>query len=234
MHLSSNTALASIDSGVFEALRQLEKLDNLLTKAIHKIHMLINPSFLLRLVVLVIFTLFSLQPLALAQNPDYLEDEGESLWEEQQFLDVTGEEFTTEDAQYVGEEEVKQAQEAAERAGLPSIDLAAALQRDQEMLPDNIMYGIGTGALIGGWFALVEGGDSRENVRFLTVGTLAGALLGIAIGNKSLFMAQAPVNSPSTGIALNEPDSAPDATEKIQPSFQITPKIAKFNLKINF
>ncbi|MCG8337567.1 MAG: hypothetical protein MJE63_23950 [Proteobacteria bacterium] len=196
--------------------------------------MLINPPFLLKLAVLVIFTQFSIQPLTLAQNLDYLEDEGESLWEEQQFLDVTGEEFTTEDAQYVGEEEVKEAREAAERAGLPSVDLAAALARDQEMLPDNIMYGIGTGALIGGWFALVEGGDSRENVRFLTVGTLAGALLGVAIGNKALFLSQAPTADSSMGIASNETNATPDETEKIQPSFQITPKMAKFNLKISF
>ncbi len=196
--------------------------------------MLIKQPFLLKLIVLAVFTQFSLQPLSFAQNPDYLEDEGDSLWEEQQFLDVTGEEFTTDDAQYVGEEQIKQAQEAAERAGLPSIDLAAALERDQEMLPDNIMYGIGTGALIGGWFALVEGGDSRENVRFLTVGTLAGALLGIAIGNKALLMSQAPNDKSSTGIAANETNSNPDTNGQVQPSFQITPKMAKFNLKVNF
>ncbi len=194
--------------------------------------MQMKPPFLLKLAVLAFFTQFSLTPLAFAQNPDYLEDEGEYLWEEQQFLDVTGEEFTTEDNQYVGEEEIKAAKEAAKRSGLPSIDLAAALERDKEMLPDNIMYGIGTGVLIGGWFALVQGGDSRENVRFLTVGTLAGALLGMAIGYKSLFVSQGPEISSLMQPVSDQPNQK--TQEFIKPSFQISSKLVRFNLKVNF
>jgi len=194
-----------------------------------------KPPFCLRIAVLLAFTLFSLQPAILAQEAGYLEDEGSSLWEEQQFLDVTGEEFATEDAQYVGEEDVEAAKEAARRAGIPSIDLASALEREKEMLPDNIMYGIGTGAMLGGWFALTQGEEARENVRFLTVGTLIGALLGVAVGYKSLFMT--PTAGLSPDLKNNQPDfqMAKYRTEQpMQQNLTITPQFAKFDLQIKF
>jgi hypothetical protein len=119
---------------------------------------------------------------------EYIEDEGTSLWEEEKFLDATGKEFETEDVQYVGEDEVQAAEAAAKRSGMPSIDLAAALDRDKKLLGDNIVYGIGTGALLGGWLALVQGSSARDNARYLSVGVLTGALLGMVIGNKALIM----------------------------------------------
>jgi hypothetical protein len=194
-----------------------------------------KPPFILKLAILILFTQFSLHPVAFSQDTRYLEDEGEYLWEEQQFLDVTGEEFKTEDSQYVGDEEVKAAREAAKRAGVPSIDLAAALERDKEMLPDNIMYGIGTGALIGGWFALVEGGNARDNVRYLTIGTLVGALLGVAIGYKSLFTPQGPEISSLMNDPASDAKNMSSATRQtIQPNLFFTPSYVRLNLQILF
>lgn len=189
--------------------------------------------FLLKLLILILFTQFSLHTVAFSQDPRYLEDEGEYLWDEQQFLDVTGEEFKTEDSQYVGDEEVKAAREAAKRAGIPSIDLAAALERDKEMLPDNIMYGIGTGALIGGWFALVEGGNARDNVRYLTIGTLAGALLGVAIGYKSMFIPQGPeISALDFSPAAGTPKKT--GSHSIRPNLLFTPSYVGLNLELLF
>ena len=187
------------------------------------------------LLTLVAFIVCSLQPIGFAQSAGYLEDEGDSLWEEEKFLDVTGSEFETEDTQYVGEEQISAAEEARKRAGLPTIDLAAALEKDKEMLPDNIMYGIGTGAMIGGWFALVEGGTARDNVRFLTMGVLVGVLLGVAIGNKSLFIQQTPMSYldfEKTRPRLanyNETNSV-----GIKPQFFVTPELVKVDLQFNF
>ncbi len=132
-------------------------------------------------------TIFSFSLSAQDQEAEYLEDDGTSLWEEEKFLDATGQEFETDNTQYVGEEEVQAAEEAAKESGMPNIDIAAALEQDKEMMPDNIIYGVGTGAMLGGWFALMQGKDARENVRYLTVGVLLGAGLGFLVGSKSLF-----------------------------------------------
>jgi hypothetical protein len=194
-----------------------------------------KPPIFIRITVLLFFMFYSFQPVLMAQSANYLEDEGSSLWEEQQFLDVTGEEFATEDAQYVGEEDITAAQEAARRAGIPSIDLASALEREKEMLPDNIMYGIGTGAMLGGWFALVMGEEARENVRFLTVGTLVGALLGVAVGYKSLFMSQRASLSPELQRLQPDWQMADNETgSSITPYLAITPQSARFDLQIRF
>ncbi len=194
-----------------------------------------KPPFSIRLLVLVLFLIYSIQPALYAQNTGYLDDEGSSLWEEQQFLDVTGQEFATEDAQYVGEEDVVAAQEAARRAGLPSLDLASALEQEKQLLPDNIMYGIGTGALLGGWLALTQGKEARQNVSYLTIGTLIGALLGVAVGNKALFLGRAslfPVDEAEfkkdTQLVKSE------SLENVIPSLALTHQSAKFNLQINF
>lgn len=75
-----------------------------------------KPSRFLTIPVLIIFLLVTIQPCVFSQDINYLEDEGDSLWEEQQFLDVTGQEFQTEDAQYVGEEEIQAAEDAAKKS----------------------------------------------------------------------------------------------------------------------
>jgi len=148
-------------------------------------------SFLLAVVLL-----FGFGPAALAQSGyGYLEDEGNSLWEEREFMDVSGREFETMDTEYVGEEEIQAAEEAARRAGLPTIDLAAAIEQDKELMPDNIVYGIGTGALIGGWLALVQGETARDNVRFVSIGIVSGVLLALAVGTKSLYLKKVPTAS---------------------------------------
>jgi hypothetical protein len=168
-----------------------------------------------------------------AQNTGYLEDDSDSLWEEQEYQDSTGREFETSDSQYVGEQEIKDVEAAARRAGAPSIDLAAALEQDKELMPDNIVYGVGTGAVIGGWLALVQGNTARDNVRYLSVGVIGGVLLGMAVGTKSLYIQQ---GSP---ISRLENANIPSRTETVPP-FQIdfirkqNETLAQLNFQIKF
>ncbi|MBT3225300.1 MAG: hypothetical protein HN580_08405 [Deltaproteobacteria bacterium] len=169
-----------------------------------------------------------------AQNTGYLEDNSDSLWEEQGYLDSTGREFETSDSQYVGEQEIKEAEEARRRSGLPSVDLAAALEQDKELMPDNIIYGIGTGAVIGGWLALVQGENARDNVRFLSVGIISGVLLGMAVGTKSLYIEQ---NQPISRLENTDVQAPGKATS---PPFHIDfirkqkETLAQLNFQIKF
>lgn len=129
--------------------------------------------------------------IAIAEEPFYVEDEGLSLWEEEGFIDATGEEseFEIEDGKYVSEEEVRLREEALKKMRGPEVDIAAALKADKKLLPDNILYGIGTGVVIGGWFALLQGKNARQNVQYISLGIVVGVSLSILVGTKSLYKA---------------------------------------------
>ncbi len=148
--------------------------------------MKINPLYFI--VITIITLLFS--GICFAQDVDYLEDDGTSLWDEEGFIDSVGgldEQFNTSDGQYIAEEELAAQQEAIRASEGSGLDIAAALEKDKQLLPDNILYGIGTGSVIGGWFALWSGKSGRENVQYISVGILAGVLLGITVGTKSFY-----------------------------------------------
>ncbi len=187
---------------------------------------------LLLILTISVFCLYSFSG-AFAQNTGYLEDNSDSLWEEEGYLDATGREFETGDSQYVGEEEIKEAEEAARRAGVPSVDLAAALNRDKELMPDNIVYGIGTGAVLGGWLALVQGKTARENVSYLSIGILGGVLLGMAVGTKSLYIKQ---GQPISRLENPDVPAPKDATPPFHVDFIRKQKetLAQLNFQIKF
>ncbi len=186
----------------------------------------------LRILTILVFCFYSVSGV-FAQNTGYLEDNSDSLWEEEGYLDATGKEFETGDNQYVGEDEIKAAEEAARRSGAPSVDLAAALNRDKELMPENIVYGIGTGAVLGGWLALVQGKTARENVSYLSIGILGGVLLGMAVGTKSLYIEQ---GSPISQLD----DSNIPAKKGAAPPFHVNfikkhnETLAQLNFKIKF
>jgi len=159
-----------------------------------------NRPRLTKVLILCLVLAFSVASTAFTQGGTYLDDEGDSLWEEETFTDVTGQEFETVDRQYVGEEQIKAAEEAARKAGIPTLDIAAAIEKDKQLMPDNIIYGIGTGAVIGGWLALVQGQDARQNVQYLSIGILTGSLIGMLIGTKSLYL---PSTQPISSIDEN-------------------------------
>lgn len=119
----------------------------------------------------------------------YLEDEGNQMWQQDSFIDPDSPEaaLDTSSGEYVGDEEVQAFEDAARAAAGPGVDLAAALEKDKQMLPDNLMYGLATGLTIGGWFALLQGKSARDNTRYLGLGIVGGIMLGVAIGTKSVY-----------------------------------------------
>lgn len=157
-----------------------------------------------------------------AQDVDYLEDDGTSLWEEEGFIDSVGdldEQYNTNDGQYVAEEEIQAQEEALQAAQGSGLNIADALEKDKKLLPDNIMYGMGTGAVIGGWFALWSGKGGRENVQYLSVGILAGVLLGITVGTKSFYQDPIVVNYPETDFPIRS--NTTSTKSKSTPSYSL-------------
>lgn len=76
----------------------------------------------------------------------------------------------------------------------PGVGLTEAERRAQlrltgerDLLPLNAAWGAGTGLLIGGWLAFLTNGTSRETQRSIGVGVVIGALIGVAVGTRSIF-----------------------------------------------
>jgi hypothetical protein len=63
---------------------------------------------------------------------------------------------------------------------------------ERDLLPRNAAWGAGTGLLIGGWFALINQGTSRETQRSLGLGVVVGTLIGLAVGARTLIAPNAP------------------------------------------
>ncbi|MDH5559957.1 MAG: hypothetical protein OEY59_03790 [Deltaproteobacteria bacterium] len=149
--------------------------------------------------------------ISFAQGYDYIEDETSNLWEEERFVDQTGRvnrEFDTSVGDYVGEEEVQEIEETTGSVSPSSrINIMAAIEKDKAILPDNVLFGLGTGVTVGGWFALLQGKNARENTRYLGMGIVLGTVLGLVVGTKSVFSDRAPLY-----YGLNEnlpPDNHP-------------------------
>lgn len=83
--------------------------------------------------------------------------------------------------------------------------LQLTLGQERETLPLNVAWGAGTGLLIGGWYALIAEGDNRDTQRSIGVGIVAGIILGIAVGTRSLFNPDAP--RPATSMNAPPPTS---------------------------
>ena len=165
------------------------------------------------------------QPMAVWANEiNYLEDNSDSLWDQENFIDPSGGDFDTSGGEYIADEEATALQEAARAAGNPALNMASALERDKALLPENIIYGLGTGLTIGGWFALLQGSSARDNTRYLGLGVVGGVLLGLMVGTKSIYK---PAFS-SNGYQL---DSVPEY--KI-PLFQPSYKDGMAGIDLNF
>ena len=141
---------------------------------------------------------------AQAQSPAYSEDEGTNLWNQESFIEDGNldEPLGDSGGDYVGQDQVESMEAAALRAGRPGHDIVAALEKDKQLLPDNVMYGLGTGLLMGGWLALLDRSSGRKNAQYLGTGLVFGGLLGVMIGTKSVYqplMKNASLRPPSTG-----------------------------------
>lgn len=114
------------------------------------------------------------------------------------------------------------------------MDIAAAIEKDKQLMPDNIVYGIGTGAVIGGWLALVQGQDARQNVQYLSVGVLVGALIGMLIGTKSLYLPPAQANSLIDVLPTMEQEYKTRGFSSVNADYADVSRSPKFNLSVQF
>ena len=68
----------------------------------------------------------------------------------------------------------------------------AFLQQEKANFAPNILYGVGTGLIIGGWFALLTANTSRDTLRSIGLGIVLGGVMGSIIGGRSVLTPDAP------------------------------------------
>jgi len=160
-----------------------------------------------------------------AQTSGYLEDEGSNLWNQESFIESNQNEesFGEAGGDYIGDGELKSLEAAAARSKGPGMDLAAQLEKDKKLLPDNILYGLGTGVMIGGWFAILQGKNARDNTRYLGMGVVVGTLLGMAIGTKSVYQP----------LLRGSNDPAPKPLDLLNPVLMTDHRTARAGLSLN-
>lgn len=107
--------------------------------------------------------------------------------------------------------------------------LQLTLGRDRETLPLNVAWGAGTGLLIGGWFALINEGDNRQTQRSIGLGIVAGILLGIAVGTRTVLDPNAP-RPTSVG------DAAPTSADgpQFSPAVALEPDGTRVGFRMTF
>ena len=132
--------------------------------------------------------------LGLAQFQDDLGDQ-DFFGEEDQFMESDdafgiGEEDFTEGGEFIDESTLSPGEQGI-TAGARQSELRTLGER--EKLPMNAAWGAGTGLLIGGWFALINAGTNRETQRAMGLGVVAGTLIGITVGVKTLIAPGAPI-----------------------------------------
>ena len=123
---------------------------------------------------------------------------GDELFEEEDLF-AGDDPFLEEDEFGLPQDDFTEGGEFVEEADLPpSQQLISGRQRDlrllgeREMLPLNAAWGAGTGLVIGGWFALINQGTSRETQRSLGLGVVLGTIVGLLVGARSLVAPDSP------------------------------------------
>ena len=162
------------------------------------------------LYLLILISFFALSPnILLAQDMDYLEDEGSSLWESDSFVDPGSANFdagpggASQSSEYVGEDEVQALENAAKTQRSSNFDAAALMDSSKEGLPGNVKYGALTGVALGGWLAMQTVDiTSAQRAQYIGTGAVLGVLLGMAVGTQAAFQAS---NDPHPQQPLFDP-----------------------------
>lgn len=66
------------------------------------------------------------------------------------------------------------------------------LSSERANVPLNVGYGIGTGLMIGSWFALLFAGTSRDTLRSIGLGIVLGGFVGSVMGTRAVISPSAP------------------------------------------
>lgn len=112
--------------------------------------------------------------------------------------DFAGDQQPTEDEQYVDEDVISDdTQQLLENALTARRDFLAEERANFNL---NIAYGVGTGLMIGGWFALLTASTSRDTLRSIGLGIVLGGVMGGIIGGRSVITP----NLPRPAASLSE------------------------------
>ncbi|MBF0288240.1 MAG: hypothetical protein HQM14_10510 [SAR324 cluster bacterium] len=66
------------------------------------------------------------------------------------------------------------------------------LSEEKANFAPNVLYGVGTGLMIGGWFALLTATTSRDTLRSIGLGIVLGGVMGAVIGGRSVINPNTP------------------------------------------
>ncbi len=97
------------------------------------------------------------------------------------------------------------------------------LAEEKANFAPNVLYGVGTGLMIGGWFALLTATTSRDTLRSIGLGIVLGGVMGAVIGGRSVITPNAPrpeiTEEPPPQGKLNSPLDTKGVTIALQWSF---------------
>lgn len=165
------------------------------------------------------FALFYLvaSPALFAQQDFLFEDDSLDTFEEEVFIDDVDlnelqlesdfeEDFNSnsnrvQEDQYIDEDIISdETQELLQESLVQRRDF---LEEEKANFVPNILYGVGTGLIIGGWFAFLTANTSRETLRSIGLGVVLGGLMGSVLGSRSIITPNAPI--PNASLPQKQP-----------------------------
>ena len=148
-------------------------------------------------------------------DDSFQEDDSFDAFQDEEFTDdLDLNEFDLEEEQTGFEEEQTGFEEEGQTDGYVDEDIlpdntqellneaarlrGAFLQQEKVNFVPNILYGVGTGLIIGGWFAILTAKASRDTLRSIGLGIVLGGVMGSVIGGRSVLTPDAPVPQEET------------------------------------
>ncbi len=107
---------------------------------------------------------------------------------------------------------------------------AVRIRQEREHFPLNLGWGAATGLVMGGWFALLNAGSNRATLQSIGTGVVLGALLGIAIGARTVINPEGPAPAPPQGSN----DVRPGGTVTMTPLVSMNAQGIKLGLQLSF
>lgn len=108
------------------------------------------------------------------------------------------------------------------------------LSQERKNLPLNFGYGVGTGLMIGGWFALLTAGTSRDTLRSIGLGIVLGGVMGVVIGTRAVITPDSPRPLDANPDPLLIPEQGQPPAPENQPQGLYPPDNQGYKLAFNW
>ena len=148
-------------------------------------------------------------------NALFLEDSDDGVSQEQDF---------TEGDKFVDETQIPEDIRGIDESGR-RFQLTLSGERDELLI--NIAWGVGTGLMIGGWYALINEGDNRETQRALGLGMVMGSIMGTLVGSRSLFF-------PDIARPVSKSELPADSTPTFLPLVSLNKNDTRIGFRMTF